>query len=361
VSEVLHGLTQPQVFAMRQQTQVPPGPSRRTVQCCSLPQVLWDRYLSSVQKIVDTTLEIVRQRVAPQEAVPRAAWNSHPGTLLAASLYSPLTDASTFTAIISASPTLTIPSSSPVFRLIKSLAESNGIRDIVVIWRSSLRPPPLADWARLGGFPASTRLVVLSPGPASNTSSRFLAASRATTEAVLCLDDDVTLTTSEIDFAFEVWKQFRDRIVGFPARTHYWDDERHRWVYSSKWSNEYSIVLTSAAFISRPLARRYLDSLPPGLGPEVAADCEHLLVNFLAAHITKLPPIKVTQRKRHKESMGGPGQVEVWRKLQTCVNVFAAGFGYMPLVTSRLRLDPVLFKDPVSNTRKRFRKMELVQ
>ncbi|KAG8170436.1 hypothetical protein JTE90_011400, partial [Oedothorax gibbosus] len=35
-------------------------------------------------------------------------------------------------------------------------------------------------------------------------------------------------------------------------------------------------------------------------------------------------------------------------------------FGYMPLVRSSTRLDPVLFKDPVSNLRKKYRKMEVV-
>lgn len=45
---------------------------------------------------------------------------------------------------------------------------------------------------------------------------------------------------------------------------------------------------------------------------------------------------------------------------QSCLNTFAAVFGYMPLVRSRLRLDPVLFKDPVSNLRKKYRQIELV-
>lgn len=44
------------------------------------------------------------------------------------------------------------------------------------------------------------------------------------TEAILSLDDNVVLTTDEIDFAFHVWQSFPDRIVGFPARSHYWDN-----------------------------------------------------------------------------------------------------------------------------------------
>lgn len=40
------------------------------------------------------------------------------------------------------------------------------------------------------------------------------------------------------------------------------------------------------------------------------------------------------------------------------MNQMAAGFGHMPLVSSRLRLDPVLFKDPVSVLRKKYRSLE---
>ena len=42
------------------------------------------------------------------------------------------------------------------------------------------------------------------------------------------------------------------------------------------------------------------------------------------------------------------------------MNTFAAIFGYMPLRKSSTRFDPVLFKDQVSNTRKKYRKLELI-
>jgi hypothetical protein len=45
---------------------------------------------------------------------------------------------------------------------------------------------------------------------------------------------------------------------------------------------------------------------------------------------------------------------------QTCLNTFVALFGYMPLIRSAVRFDPVLFKDPVSNLRKKYRQMESV-
>lgn len=43
---------------------------------------------------------------------------------------------------------------------------------------------------------------------------------------------------------------------------------------------------------------------------------------------------------------------------QDCINRVAARFGHMPLVSSRVRMDPVLFKDPVSVQRKKYRTLE---
>jgi glucuronyl/N-acetylglucosaminyl transferase EXT1 len=54
-----------------------------------------------------------------------------------------------------------------------------------------------------------------------------------------------------IDFAFQVWKEFPDRIVGYPAREHFYDKIKNRWSYTSKYTNEYSMVLTGAAVYHR--------------------------------------------------------------------------------------------------------------
>lgn len=55
-------------------------------------------------------------------------------------------------------------------------------------------------------------------------SQRFYPHELIETDAVLSLDEDATLNTDELDFAYLVWRDFPDRIVGYPARAHYWDD-----------------------------------------------------------------------------------------------------------------------------------------
>lgn len=57
-------------------------------------------------------------------------------------------------------------------------------------------------------------------------SQRFYPHPLIKTSAILSLDEDATLNTDEVDFAFTVWRSFPDRIVGYPARSHYWDDSK---------------------------------------------------------------------------------------------------------------------------------------
>ena len=47
---------------------------------------------------------------------------------------------------------------------------------------------------------------------------------------------------------FRVWREERDRIVGFPGRYHAWDAQSKTWYYNANYSCELSMVLTGAAF-----------------------------------------------------------------------------------------------------------------
>ena len=51
--------------------------------------------------------------------------------------------------------------------------------------------------------------------------------------------------------SFRVWREVRERIVGFPGRYHAWDASRGGWRYNSNHSCELSMVLTGAAFLHK--------------------------------------------------------------------------------------------------------------
>lgn len=114
---------------------------------------------------------------------------------------------------------------------------------ILVLWAAD-RPLPLKKrWPptyhiplhviALGGSTrASASASASSPtgqtGPEArpSISQRFLPYEEIQTDAVLSLDEDAILNTDELDFAYTVWRDFPERIVGYPARAHFWDDSK---------------------------------------------------------------------------------------------------------------------------------------
>lgn len=48
-----------------------------------------------------------------------------------------------------------------------------------------------------------------------------------------------------------VWREARDRIVGFPGRFHAYDLKHNSWMYNSNYTCELSMVLTGAAFFHK--------------------------------------------------------------------------------------------------------------
>uniref|UniRef100_A0AAY4DIB2 Uncharacterized protein n=1 Tax=Denticeps clupeoides TaxID=299321 RepID=A0AAY4DIB2_9TELE len=355
IPSITRSVDHDKILALRQQT-----------------QFLWDAYFSSVAKIVLTTLEIIQDRVNSHISRSRLMWNSLPGGLYTLPEFS--TDPSLFPFYFSTlgeSPShftavvqVLTPLQSqlqPVVKLIIAVAKSKFCAQIIVLWNCDKPLPPRSKW------PTTSVPITVIEGERKTMSSRFFPHDAIRTDAVLSLDEDSVLSTNEVDFAFIVWHSFPDRIVGYPARSHYWDAGKARWGYTSKWTNEYSMVLTGAAFYHRYYHYLYTHYLPASLLGMVdqMANCEDILMNFLVSAVTKLPPIKVTQKKQYKETMMQQGsKTSRWAdpdhfaQRQTCMNSFSGWFGFMPLLHSQMRLDPVLFKDQVSILRKKYRDIE---
>uniref|UniRef100_A0A8C0YL20 Exostosin glycosyltransferase 1b n=2 Tax=Cyprinus carpio TaxID=7962 RepID=A0A8C0YL20_CYPCA len=346
IPSTVRSIHQDKILALRQQT-----------------QFLWEAYFSSVEKIVLTTLEIIQDRVLQQTSRSNLMWNSHPGGLFTLPHYSSylgdfpffyaelgIKPNPKFTAVIHAVTPL-VSQSQPILKLLVSVARSQYCAQIIVLWNCDKPLPAKHRW------PATSVPIIVIEGENKVMSSRFQPYDSIISDAVLSLDEDTVLSTTEVDFAFTVWQSFPERIVGYPARSHFWDNNKERWGYTSKWTNDYSMVLTGAAIYHRYYHFLYSHFLPSSLKSMVdqLANCEDILMNFLVSAVTKLPPIKVTQKKH----LSKPSNiVHLFLLRQTCMNKFASWFGGMPLVHSQMRLDPVLFKDQVSILRKKYREIE---
>uniref|UniRef100_A0A3B5KF65 Exostosin glycosyltransferase 1 n=1 Tax=Takifugu rubripes TaxID=31033 RepID=A0A3B5KF65_TAKRU len=356
IPSTVRSIHQDQILSLRQQT-----------------QLLWEAYFNSVEKIVRTTLEIIQDRVLHHTSRSNLMWNSLPGGLFTLPQYSTylgdfpfyyaklgIKPYPKFTAIIHVVTPL-VSLSQPVMKLLVAVAKSQYCAQVIVLWNCDKPLPAKHRW------PPTLVPVTVIEGENKVISSRFLPYDTIPTDAVLSLDEDTVLSSTEVDFAFTVWQSFPDRIVGYPARSHFWDSSKERWGYTSKWTNDYSMVLTGAAIYHKYYHYLYTSYLPASLTSMVdqMSNCEDILMNFLVSSVAKLPPIKVTQKKQYKEAMmGQSSRASRWAdpdhfaQRQTCMNKFASWFGSMPLVHSQMRLDPVLFKDQVSILRKKYRDIE---
>nr|XP_029730852.1 exostosin-1 [Aedes albopictus] len=361
VPDIVRSISASRILALRQQT-----------------QVLWERYFSSIEKIVFTTFEIIRERLPDYPHRNGLIWNQSPGALLTVPTFADtahrfpfllegvgLRPGPNYTAVIFVqigAQQLTVGSA--LYKLVKSITKSQFVDKILILWACDRPAPSRKRWPSTGHIP----LHVISGGPNEerpSISQRFFPHEHIETDAVLSLDEDAILNTDELDFAYQVWQDFPDRIVGYPARAHFWDDSKNAWGYTSKWTNYYSIVLTGAAFYHRYYNYLYTNWLSYLLLKTVqqSSNCEDILMNLLVSHVTRKPPIKVTQRKGYKDRESGRSpwnDPDHFIQRQSCLNTFAAVFGYMPLLRSNLRLDPVLYRDSVSNLRKKYRQIELV-
>ncbi|XP_012353818.2 exostosin-like 1 isoform X2 [Nomascus leucogenys] len=347
VLAALQEMSPARVLALRQQT-----------------QFLWDAYFSSVEKVIHTTLEVIQDRIFGTSAHPSLLWNSPPGALLALSTFSTSPQDFPFYYLQQGSrpegrfSTLIWvgPPGQPPLKLIQAVAGSQHCAQILVLW-SNERPLP-SRW------PETAVPLTVTDGH-RKVSDRFYPYSTIRTDAILSLDARSSLSTSEVDFAFVVWQSFPERMVGFLTSSHFWDEAHGGWGYTAERTNEFSMVLTTAAFYHRYYHTLFTHSLPKALRTlaDEAPTCVDVLMNFLVAAVTKLPPIKVPYGKQRQEAAplapGGPGpRPKPQAPAPGCINQIAAAFGHMPLLSSRLRLDPVLFKDPVSVQRKKYRSLE---
>uniref|UniRef100_A0A4D5S5W6 glucuronosyl-galactosyl-proteoglycan 4-alpha-N-acetylglucosaminyltransferase n=2 Tax=Ixodes scapularis TaxID=6945 RepID=A0A4D5S5W6_IXOSC len=217
------------------------------------------------------------------------------------------------------------------------------LNKVIVVWNSQKAPSPELRWPEIGVPIEVVR------AKKNSLNNRFLPFSLIETEAVLSVDDDAHLRHDEIIFGFRVWREARDRIVGFPGRFHSWDLNHHSWLYNSNYSCELSMVLTGAAFFHKYYSYLYTYVMPQAIRDKVDEymNCEDIAMNFLVSHITRKPPLKVTSRWTFRCPGCAVSLSEDdshFQERHTCMNFFVRVYGYMPLLYTQFRLDSVLFK-----------------
>lgn len=222
----------------------------------------WWRYFRSPGRIAVETLDILNNRLFPR---PENI-NSMPETASAVMAVTPMTaefyeqagyqfiaprqsylQTAGFTAVVLAYNRLTM-----LYEIVLTLLRVPSCTKVLIVWNNvEESPPDPYNWPHVG---VPIEIVRTEENLISN---RFFPFVSIETEAVFSIDDDITmLTVDEIEFAYQTWCEFPDRLVGFPARLHRYSNNSRAYIYDSEWRNQYSMILTGAAFYHRVSARR---------------------------------------------------------------------------------------------------------
>ncbi|XP_053324806.1 exostosin-like 2 [Spea bombifrons] len=215
---------------------------------------------------------------------------------------------------------------------------------IVVVWNNVGQDPPQELWESLGPHPVP---VFFKKQTANLMRNRLQKFPEIKTQAVLMMDDDTLVSAYDVSFAFSVWQQFPDQIVGFVPRKHVSSSSG---IYSygsyellaseTGHGDFYSMILIGAAFFHR----RYLqlfEQLPTPVHDMIdqTQNCDDITMNFLVANHTGRPSgvlVKPTDM-RNLEKEAGSGYTGMWHRAEHllqrsyCLNKLAQIYGKMPL------------------------------
>ncbi|XP_063074836.1 exostosin-like 2 [Engraulis encrasicolus] len=232
------------------------------------------------------------------------------------------------------------------------------LKQIVIVWNNIGERPPQQMWDSLGPHPVP---VFFKEQTLNLMRNRLLPFSEIDTEAVLMLDDDTLISVPDINFAFSVWKQFPDQIVGFVPRKHV---ATASGVYSygsfelqdteAGGGDRYSMVLVGAAFFHRRYLQVFQDQ-PSQVHAllDQTQNCDDIAMNFAVAlwlakqDGAKARPSGVLVKPvdmRNLERDAKSGYVGMWHRAEHmlqrsyCLNRLAQIYGDMPLRYSNLML-----------------------
>uniref|UniRef100_A0A8C4HJA4 Exostosin glycosyltransferase 2 n=1 Tax=Dicentrarchus labrax TaxID=13489 RepID=A0A8C4HJA4_DICLA len=162
----------------------------------------WEAYFSSMKAIGLTTLQIINDRIYPYAARTYEQWNNPPvvkWSSVNSPLFLPLIPprAPGFTAVV-----LTYDRVESLFRVITEISKVPSLAKLLVVWNNQNKSPPEESlWPKVG---VPLKVVRTKENKLSN---RFFPYDEIETEAVLAIDDDIIMLTSdELQFGYEVGK-----------------------------------------------------------------------------------------------------------------------------------------------------------
>lgn len=216
-----------------------------------------------------------------------------------------------------------------------------SLHEVVIVWNDYQSIPP-ADFTSPSGIPVRHHV------PNSNSlNNRFIPDPSYTTQAIFHSDDDLWFEPSDLEFAFQVWRQLgRYKVTGALPRCYSREkDGRLAYTQCGEGTDWYSMIITNLAFVhisfmdfySSPAADQGVYAIPTQMRQYVDEhfNCEDIAMNFMASMLTCSGPLHVMGKEHytHQDPTGGISkQGGHWAARQKCMVEFEKIMGFCPLV-----------------------------
>ncbi|KAF3787245.1 Glycosyltransferase family protein 64 C3 [Nymphaea thermarum] len=175
-------------------------------------------------------------------------------------------------------------------------SSSPAVHSVYVLWGN---PSTASETLRNISFQSLGAPIFLFRDASPSLNNRFLPRLFIRTRAVAVCDDDVRIDSDSLRFAFRVWQNHPERIVGFFARSHEFDLSRRSWMYTVS-STRFSIILTKFMVVSIDYLFEYTCRIPASVREIVdkRRNCEDIAMNFAVAARVAAGPILVEGKAR---------------------------------------------------------------
>ncbi|KAF8374744.1 hypothetical protein PRIPAC_81173, partial [Pristionchus pacificus] len=224
-----------------------------------------------------------------------------------------------------------------VREIIHRLNNCPHMNKMIIVWNNIGRLPGGNDWPKIHvpiEFIRSER---------NSVNNRFLPFDRIETEAIFFIDDEMDVVHEELVYAFKVWRQNRDRIVGFFDRYHSWSGETSK--YGKARSCEYSMMIGAFLVAHKEFFYEYSYNMHPAIRAMVdeVTNCDDLAFNYHVSHLTRKPPMKVQKlvgNWNSKTIRGLSARGNHFTVRDECMQKMNAIYGYNPLMLSQVKAMP---------------------
>eukprot|EP00981_Chlorochromonas_danica_P005003 scaffold998_cov162-Ochromonas_danica.AAC.9 len=243
---------------------------------------------------------------------------------------------------------LALPLSYKRAHAIDYYAKCQVVKYIYIIW-SEKEAVPSEVLAKYKDYLSPQ--VIFNVQTEDSLNNRFKPLPAPHSDAIFSVDDDMRVPCSELQVAYEVWKQSPYTLVGFVPRIHLRNRQsrllEYRCWWTTWWHGAYSMILTKAALLHHKYFHDYFNILPSTVHKYIdeRRNCEDIAMQFLVSNITGLSPIYVKGHMQDKGALNGIStshnvvKAGHMQQRDQCLNDLITFFGRNPLKMSHFFVD----------------------